>query len=388
MSSTDKRLKVLIPARHLVGGIRTYLKYTFKYLDATRYEFTILSVINDLEESESRFLTNDLKNIKIRVIEKEGDFEEWILLKTIFSELLDNKYDLIHSQGLTAGVLTAIVNQIFHIPHIITSHDVFRPDQFNSKIGFLKKIGISFLLKRVDILQSVSNDAQANLLEFLPALKSRINHLKVIHNGIDLEVFNKSTIKENMRAKWGIDNSTFAFGFLGRFMPQKGFDILIEAVEEFTKVNDNVAQFKIVAVNDGAFIREYKKIIHDKNLEEYFIFQGFTKDIQIVINSLDAVVIPSLWEAFSLLPMEAMILGCPIIVSNCIGLREVARNTPAIVFEMSNVKALIDVLKHFMKNSESIKYQFQRFKKRAQYQYDSIKTSDKLDNLYNEILFR
>ena len=66
----------------------------------------------------------------------------------------------------------------------------------------------------------------------------------------------------------------------------------------------------------------------------------FTPNIAGTIKGLDVVAMPSLWEACGLLAMEAMAAGAPLIGTNCVGLREVLRNTPAKMINLGDSKAL------------------------------------------------
>jgi len=55
----------LVVVRHPVGGIRTYLKYTYKYLDPLKYQFTIVTVRN----TEGSHIEHDLKILAPHIIE-------------------------------------------------------------------------------------------------------------------------------------------------------------------------------------------------------------------------------------------------------------------------------------------------------------------------------
>jgi glycosyltransferase involved in cell wall biosynthesis len=63
-------------------------------------------------------------------------------------------------------------------------------------------------------------------------------------------------------------------------------------------------------------------------------------DVTPVLEQLDLVVVPSLWEASSLVSMEAMCAGVPVLGSDCPGLREVLRGTPSRTVRTGDVAAL------------------------------------------------
>jgi glycosyltransferase involved in cell wall biosynthesis len=380
-----RKTNILVVIRHPVGGIRTYLKYTYRYLDKSKYQMTVLTV----KDFEGSLLKEDLSGFNFKVIEVSGRFILLQLVWRTFQALLRQKFDLIHSQGFTAGLIAVLGNFIFRTPHILTSHDVFRKEQFTSWGAGFKKWLLSLLLDQADFIQSVSYDAQENLIYYLPALRRKRDKLMVIHNGV---LTDQSTQKYNgdtatsFRNEIGIGNSIFLFGFLGRFMPQKGFDNLIDAVEELSENLSNRGRFRIAVVNDGAYIREYKKIITDKGLSEYFIFYGFTPSVSRVLISLDALLVPSRWEAYGLIAAEAMVIGCTVIAANCIGLREVTKNTPAIVLKVGNSESLSNALREFMNNPELYKQRAKEFVSEARVRFDSRRTAEQLGALFEKVI--
>ena len=64
----------------------------------------------------------------------------------------------------------------------------------------------------------------------------------------------------------------------------------------------------------------------------------------------DVVVMPSLWEACGLLAMEAMVSGVPLIGTDCVGLREVLKGTPAAVVSTKDSAALASAILNEMDN--------------------------------------
>lgn len=381
-----EKIKILTVIRHPVGGIRTYLKYTYGRLSAEKYAFTVVTVKNE----EAEVITKDLAHLDLKVIEVDGKYSLPALMSKVFSLLYKEKFDLIHSQGFTAGALAVMANLLPGLRHMITSHDVFREDQFSSRSGFLKKRGLEILLDRADMIQSVSHDAQENLLAYFPSLSRKKDQLTVVLNGISTRDFSENTegSRLHLRKELGLKDEAVLFGFLGRFMPQKGFIELIDAVEALSKDPEVSGRFKIVAVNDGAFIREYKAIIREKGLSDYFIFYGFTPDVAKIMQELTAVVIPSLWEACPILPMEAFVLGCPVIASDCIGLREVISGTPAAVVKTKDVYSLADTLKQTILDPAPAKKRALEYVEKAIERFDVKYTAEKLDKLIDQLVLR
>jgi glycosyltransferase involved in cell wall biosynthesis len=212
--------------------------------------------------------------------------------------------------------------------------------------------------------------------------------LRVILNGIDVAAFASETGQAGngeFRRDLGIAEGTVLFGFLGRFMPQKGFEYLVDAVDSIRRDREYGNKVKILAVNDGAYVREYKALIDSKKLTSYFLFHGFVPDVRRILSGIDALVMPSLWEACPLQPMEAFLARCPVIASDCIGLREVTRNTPALTVRMKDAKSLAAAMKSFMDNQTAIREHTARYLLEAMERYDSRRTAGQLDTIFDEI---
>jgi glycosyltransferase involved in cell wall biosynthesis len=259
--------------------------------------------------------------------------------------LRSGRFDLVHSHGLTAGVYAAMANWRIGVPHVVTSHDVFRPDQFSGLTGRIKRVVLSRLLGRADAIVSVSNGAQQNLLNYLPSLARSHCQLVPILNGIDTRRFARAMPPESggLRSQLGLLPNTFLIGFMGRFMTQKGFLPLLDALERLAS-QDTARPYHVVAIGSGDYQGEYKAEAVRRGLRQTITFLPFIPDASQVMGRLDLLVMPSLWEACGLLAMEALSAGVPVIASDCPGLREVLEGTPAVTVAPGDAAALSNTL--------------------------------------------
>jgi glycosyltransferase involved in cell wall biosynthesis len=195
------------------------------------------------------------------------------------------------------------------------------------------------LLRGLNAAICVGHDIRANLQEYLPAVERE--RLVVIPNGIDTERFAEAEADaaEGLREQIGVGPDVTMIGFLGRFMEQKGFRPLLDAIERLAR-DGSPRQFHLVAVGSGDFEREYRNEIARRGLDRFVTMLGFVMDIRPILRQLDLLAVPSLWEASPLLPMEAMVAGIPVLGTDCIGLREVLQDTPSRMIRAGNVEAL------------------------------------------------
>jgi glycosyltransferase involved in cell wall biosynthesis len=187
----------------------------------------------------------------------------------------------------------------------------------------------------------------------------------------------------DLRGELGLREDVFLIGFMGRFMAQKGFRYIVDAVD-LLRMKDGLPKRPLVLTfGEGAFIREEKQAIEKRGLKNYFCFMPFTPNVADTIKGLDVVAMPSLWEACGLLAMEVLACGTPLIGSDCIGLREVIQGTPAIVITKADAADLARALLQEMEKSS--KESFLRYCKTAAGNFDVRKTSQSILNLYDSM---
>lgn len=375
MPKLSSPIKVLVVVRWPVGGIRTFMRYVYLRFPVDSFNFTL--VAPDL--AETRVLLEDLSGLDITFIPVSSNPSLMELWWAVTKQLLHAKFDLVHSHGFTSGVCAALPARLTRVPHLQTSHDVLHGKQFSCKFGGLKRRCMGIAFSFIDTIQSVSHDAQANLLEFFPNIHERC---LVIPNGIEIERFQQAEPR-NLRKELDLSDDYFLIGFLGRFMGQKGFIHLVDAMEQLTRHQNLKKKLLVLAFGEGGFIREERAALRQRGLEDYFCFLPFTPNVAGVIKGLDVVVMPSLWEACPLLPMEVLTCGTPLVATNCIGLREVVHGTPTVAVEAGDSTALAAGIKDCVEEDRC--QQFIDYMPKAALRYDVQPKAEMLEGLIRKI---
>ena len=362
-----------------VGGIRTYLRYVYRKFSKNDWEFTIIAP--DLEEVHI-LINEDLNEQDIRFIPVDASKNIIFFIFRIVSAIKSQRFDIVHSHGFTSGTFAALPAALFNTYHIITSHDVINDEQFKGIKGILSKKILGNLFSLANTIQSVSMDAQNNLLSHFPRLGKTPGKCIVVQNGIEVKRFIHA-IPRNLRGELQLGPEYFLIGFLGRFMSQKGFRYLIDAIEIIK--NDKSIQRKplVLTFGEGGFAEREKRNIAKRQLDQFFRFMPFASNVASTIKGLDVVVMPSLWEACGLLAMETLACGVPLIASDCIGLREVIRNTPTKVSPKGDASKLAEQIKAEMISSS--RDLFQDFHKKAADLFCSAKTIASIKKIYDTV---
>jgi glycosyltransferase involved in cell wall biosynthesis len=358
---------------HPVGGIRTYLRYVFGQASFVDVEITLLAPGEEVAGYFAEYMPSDRFCVQT-VSPYRRD-----LVRAIRKELSRNSYDLLHSHGLRTGIAGEIARTGKGVPHLVTIHDVFLPSMFRGARGLAARLVLNILLRRCDVIQTVSEDCGKNFREFMPHVRGE--RVRVVANGIDTSRFGDA-IPMDARNYFGLDDAVFVFGFFGRFMAQKGFRTIVDAVELITR-NELIRPFRIVTFGWGGFIREDYQYLQEKGLGDFFVQHPGTNEPERWIKAMDAVLMPSRWEACGLVGMEALVAGVPIIGANCLGLREVFAGSPAVVVTPGDPGALAEAMSDILESN--CKQEFRRYAPIAIDRFDVSKCAAGIRSLYGEL---
>jgi glycosyltransferase involved in cell wall biosynthesis len=365
-------LNILVTALHPVGGIRTYFRYVYGNKEFSHINITIVAP----DEGLTEFLQDNIPDCKVRVVATNGAFD---FIKKLRKLLKTENFDVLHAHGFSAGAMSYLGSRFIRIKTMMTGHDVFNQAQFSGFKGKIKKLGLSYVFKNLDAINTISDDAQNNLLETFPQIKKERVH--PILNGIDTEFF-ANGVSNNLRENIKLNDGQKLLGFYGRFMAQKGFNILVEAIAKLVQLNPNTAP-KVLTFGWGGFIREEFESIKQKGLADYFIQMEATDDMPANLRAVDLVAIPSRWEACPLLPMEALCSAVPIVGTECLGLREILKGSPAQVVKVNSVESLIEGINQGLKEEEKLRAK--EYQAIALKRFSVDVTALKLKSLYFEI---
>src|SRR5262249_6235313 len=132
-SNGNRRAMVVL--RWPVGGIRTYVLYNYPALRDVGWSFTFVGP----GDASFRTFARGLDAWEgVEFVEAAVQGKRCRLASTVREQLRTGRYDLMHSQGMTAAAHAAWANRGLGVPHVATAHDVFRPAQVAGARGWAK----------------------------------------------------------------------------------------------------------------------------------------------------------------------------------------------------------------------------------------------------------
>jgi glycosyltransferase involved in cell wall biosynthesis len=367
--------RILIVCMWPLGGIRTYLKYNYRHFPTDRFDVTLLAN----PSIESQTLEADMAAEGVRVVWSRPLFGKNVLFLRTAGLLLRGKYDLIHSQGFISGFHVSLVNRFFRKPHILTIHGVLEEKRFRGVLGRLKRFVFERVIRHVSVIHGVGEDILNHIRQSFPRLEGKKTKWVVIKNGIDPAPFVKDypEVRAGIREKLQLDAQAFIFGYFGRFMPEKGFNFIIDAVRLLRANGGPSRRFAVMAVGSGDFELRYKGQVARGGLAEYFRFLPFHPEVAALMQACNAVLMPSIWEAYPLLTSEVLCCGVPIIATDCVGLREAVAQTPAITVRAGDAAALAGAMTSAV-NNPALAGPFAAFRAEAAVRFDVKNAAEKL----------
>jgi len=196
--------------------------------------------------------------------------------------------------------------------------------------------------RRIKVFTAVSDYIKKVLID----LRIPNDKIRVIYNGVPAiqQAFEKQP------------EQRIVFAIVGQVAAWKGHDTLVKAVDLLTRSGYSSFEVKIFGNHKNAYAEELKKKIKDKQIESFFIWEGFVQDQDSIYNRSDVVVVPSLsQEPCSLTILEAMMRKKGLIVSDRGGNPELVNHqVTGLIFSAEDAGDLAGCLRTFLQDSSLI----------------------------------
>lgn len=147
------------------------------------------------------------------------------------------------------------------------------------------------------------------------------SRIAVIPNGIDPDDLQPAGDVTALRARFAKPHERLVL-LVGRLVYEKGFQVALDALPD---VIENVGNLRFLVAGSGTADAELRAQATRLGLDEHGTFLGWIGDdaLHSLYRIADLTVVPSLYEPFGLVALEAMASDCPCIVADTGGLREV-----------------------------------------------------------------
>ena len=243
-----------------------------------------------------------------------------------YARLCGLRYDLLHSHYWLSGLAGMKLSRALGVPHVATFHTLgklklqARPGESESAVRISAE---TTLLRSVDGVV-VSTRAEAEEMTRLYGVGP--GRVAVIAPGVDLDVF-RPRERSAARERLGVTEPSMVL-YVGRLEPLKGLDILVRAVGDLAMADTT----RLVVVggdpDSDQLVGELGALARLVGVAERVTFAGAVpqRDLPWYYSAADVLVLPSHYESFGMVALEAMACGTPVVVSRVGGLKSFVRN--------------------------------------------------------------
>jgi glycogen synthase len=233
-------------------------------------------------------------------------------------------FDLVHGHDWLVAVAGDHLAKRFRCPLVVTIHAT----EYGRHQGWVNEHPQShihgvetWMANRAERVITCSSYMREHVADIYGLEERRI---AVIPNGIDPSELVPVDDLDHLRAQFAAPDERLVL-LVGRLVYEKGFQLALEALPGLI---ERLGDVRFLVAGSGTHEVELRKQASELGLDEHGTFLGWIGDD--VLHSLyriaDLTVVPSIYEPFGLVALEAMASGCPCLVSDTGGLREVVPN--------------------------------------------------------------
>ncbi len=323
------------------------------------HEITVLTAdlgLNKMKNVEMQFRTCEWghcaeeNNVKAVYLPTVTHYRAMTLNPAVigFSRKSLRRFDLVHFYGLYDLLGPAVSHFCRNIgqPYVVEPMGMHRPIDrgLALKRVWHRSVGHAFLQNAAQFVATSELEEEDLVSDGVPAQKVVLRY-----NGIDAQSFASLPKRGSFRDAHGIGADEPVLLFLGRLIPRKGADILIDAFAKACPVSGRL----VIAGPEGeaGYVDRLRRRAISAGVEKRVIFAGALYDddkFQVLADS-DIFMLPSRYENFANSAAEAIASGVPVIISDRCGISSLVEGRAGLVIP-AETGALVNAIETLLAN--------------------------------------
>ena len=306
------------------GGMSVYIRELASELGRRGHRVDIYTRLEEFRRDRTVDLSENVRLIHLKA-GTNGHIHKWALhphLADFWRELETYRaeqglhYDLVHSHYWLSGLIGNWARERWGVPHVILFHT----------LGALKNIAVEaeqepdfrlaaerMLVETCDWILAPTETERDHLIRYCGASPGKIG---VVPCGVNLERF-RATDRGKARERLGLHDDDAVVLFVGRFAPLKGIERLLAAMPYLRE--HRRLRLIIIGGNGTATpeCRELQRLSEAYGIGEAVTFAGRVPQEHLppYYSAADVLVLPSYYESFGLVALEALACGTPVVAT-------------------------------------------------------------------------
>jgi glycosyltransferase involved in cell wall biosynthesis len=285
----------------------------------------------------------------------------------------EGKPDIVHAHTLSAVLPGVILGKIYKIPVVVTEHWSGFPRR---AMRFSEKMIAKFVMNKARLILPVSKDLAKTIKSY--GIKSKI---EIIPNVVNTALFHPQFNKRNHSKN---NNKIKKILLVASLTPIKGIPYLFKAL---AKLKEKRQDFVLNIVGDGPLRKEYERLADGLALAHIVKFHGLKTRVELaeIMRNCDFFVLPSLWETFGCVLIEAMASGLPLIATDVGGVSEIISERVGILVTPKDIKSLATNINHMLDHYQNYSSEALFEIAKNNYSYETV--GKNLNKIYRQIKY-
>lgn len=289
------------------AGAETMLMNIYRHLDQTQVVFDFVVYGEKKGDYEDEAISLGASIIHLQVPQK-GYLHFYRNMQKIMRR---GGYDAVHVHTLfNSGLVLRAARRAGIDKRICHSHSIQNRERENVISKFYAQLMRKMIKNNANAFLACGREAG----RFLYGAPFFDRYGKVVRNTIDTNKFTyRDDVRKQTRTALGIGENTLVVGHIGRFSEVKNHTFLVDVFKEILDTEDNAV---LLLIGDGELRAQIKDKVEQLEMVESVRFLGVRADTDKLLQAMDVLVFPSLFEGVPVTLIEAQSSGLPCVVSD------------------------------------------------------------------------
>ena len=305
MRGAERERIAIIAGQLDVGGSERQLYFWLSHMDRDRFE----PIVVTLNPSRGDYWEKPIESLGVPLLREDHRHNPLVRLVNLVQALRSFRPHLIHGWNLFTSPYAGAVAKLLGSKSIGSLRDNLRVFNAHPYEATLTQYLVDALVV----------NSQAAARELASAGKCRRQKVCVVPNAVETFPHDRMSLRERIGARFALPQDHLWIGAMGRFVPKKRFDVILNVL---ASVQKNVPNVCILFIGDGPLRAELTREASSLGLDGVLTFTGEDADAHTWLGALDIFCFAGLDEGLPNVVMEAAVAGVPVVALRTASLEE------------------------------------------------------------------
>ncbi|MEO6730208.1 MAG: glycosyltransferase family 4 protein [Ferruginibacter sp.] len=297
-----------------------------------------------------------------------ADNPDWRSIQMTVEVARLHQVDVLHAHMPKSHVLAAIAGSLLHKPVVATVHGMHVTAH---------ELGVALAARSHLITNCQETYIQALALGVPP---ERVN---LFQNGVDIEAFTPGKSGKKLRDFINVPAGIPLVGFVGRLEHEKGPDLFVRAAGH---VHTILPEVHFVIMGDGSMLKRLRQMSKQMCLERHLHFVDWSTEPADIYPAFDLMAHTSRSDGTSLVLLEAMACGRPVVGMSVGGVREIVENEhTGMLIEANDCEAFGNQVVNLLEQPKLLKAMGAAARKRVEDHFNALTNTRKTADLLTHV---